>query len=36
MPITAYLENNARLYKDDVSLVEINPRQDEKPRVTWK
>ncbi len=35
MPITEILENNARLYGDDVSLVEINP-PDTKGRFTWK
>ncbi len=36
MPITELLENNAKLYKNDVSLVEINPQLQEKSRVTWK
>ena len=36
MPITDFLERNARLYKDDVSLVEINPELQEKSRVTWR
>ncbi len=36
MPITEFLERNARLYKDDVSLVEINPELQEKSRVTWR
>lgn len=36
MPITEILANNAKLYKDDVALVEINPQQQEKARVTWK
>ncbi len=35
MPITEILENNARLYGDDVSLVEINP-PDTKGSFTWK
>lgn len=35
MPITEILENNASLYGDDVSLVEINP-PDTKSRFTWK
>lgn len=30
MPITKFLERNAELYKDDVSLVEINPELQEK------
>ena len=36
MPITEFLERNATLYKDDVSLVEINPEVQEKSRVTWR
>lgn len=36
MPITEFLERNARLYKDDVSLVEINPELQEKSRMTWR
>ena len=35
MPITEILERNAKLYGDDVSLVEINP-PDTKSRFTWK
>ena len=36
MPITDFLESNARNYKNDVSLVEINPQLRDKSRVTWK
>ena len=36
MPITEFLEKNAVLFKDDVSLVEINPELQEKSRVTWR
>ena len=36
MPITEFLEKNAQLYKDDISLVEINPELQEKSRVTWR
>ena len=36
MPITEFLEKNASLYKDDVSLVEINPELHSKTLVTWK
>ncbi len=36
MPITKFLERNAELYKDDVSLVEINPELQEKSRITWR
>lgn len=36
MPITDYLEKNAREYGDEVALVEINPEIKEDRRVTWK
>lgn len=36
MPITKILEKNARLYADDVCLVEINPELQEKTHVTWQ
>ncbi len=36
MPITDYLERNAREYGQDVCLVEINPEIKEDRRVTWK
>ncbi len=36
MPITDFLVRNAELYKNDVSLVEINPEIQEKSRVTWR
>ena len=36
MPITEILKRNAELYKDDVSLVEINPAVIKNPRTTWK
>ena len=36
MPITEILEENARKYGSDVSLVEINPQIVEKRRVLWK
>ena len=36
MVITQVLENNASLYKDDVSLVEINPKAGDDTRLTWK
>ena len=31
-----YLEKNAREFPDEVALVEINPRYEEKSRITWK
>ena len=36
MPITEFLERNAREYPDDIALVEINPEIQEDRRVTWK
>ena len=36
MPITEILERNARDFKNEVALVEINPERQEKRRVTWR
>ena len=36
MPITKLLEQNARLYPDDVALVELNPSEKEDRRMTWR
>ena len=36
MAITQYLENNARLYGDEVALVELNPEQEDTRKITWK
>ena len=36
MPITELLERNAKLYGNDVALVEVNPEITEVRRVTWK
>ncbi|MBQ6936023.1 MAG: acyl--CoA ligase [Clostridia bacterium] len=36
MPITEYLVSNAKNFKDDVALVEINPEVEEKSRMTWR
>ena len=36
MPITELLERNAKLYGNDVALVEINPEITEVRRITWK
>ncbi|MEE1046646.1 MAG: AMP-binding protein [Clostridia bacterium] len=36
MVITEVLQKNAELYKDDVSLVEINPPLEESKRLTWR
>ena len=36
MPITDLLERNAKLYNDEVALVEINPEVKEEQSVSWK
>ncbi|MBR3393420.1 MAG: acyl--CoA ligase [Firmicutes bacterium] len=36
MPITDLLERNAKLFGNEVALVEINPEIREEQRVTWK
>ncbi len=36
MPITDYLIRNANLYGDEVSLIEINPEEQEKHGKTWR
>ena len=36
MPITAVLEENCRRFGNDAALVEINPEQQVKRRMTWK
>ncbi len=36
MPITEFLEKNAKLYGDEVCLVEVNPDLKEQERITWK
>ncbi len=36
MPVTDLLERNAKLYGQEVALVEINPEIQEKRRMTWK
>ncbi len=36
MPITELLERNARMYGNDIALVEVNPEITENRRVTWK
>lgn len=35
MPITEILSRNARLYGEEISLVEINPELQEKHEITW-
>ncbi len=36
MPITDILEMNAKLYGDDVALVELNPQEMDARHVTWR
>jgi acyl-CoA synthetase (AMP-forming)/AMP-acid ligase II len=36
MPITEFLEYNAKNYGDDVCLVDINPRIQERRKLVWK
>ena len=36
MPITKILEQNARLYPNDVALVEINPQVSQREHLTWR
>ncbi len=36
MPITEFLERNAKIYPDDVALVEINPENQPHKTATWK
>lgn len=36
MPVMDYLERNAKLYSDEVALVELNPDQKDTRRTTWK
>ena len=36
MPITHYLEKNAKLYGNDSALVELNPEVWDTRRITWK
>ena len=36
MVITDVLDNNARLYADEVALVEINPKFEPQSRITWR
>ena len=36
MVITDFLERNARLYRDEIALVEINPSEERDNAVTWR
>ena len=36
MPVTEYLERNAKLYPNEIALVELNPEEKDTRRTTWK
>ncbi len=36
MPITDFLERNAKIYPNDVALVEINPEKQPSANMTWR
>ena len=36
MPVTDFLERNAKLYPNEIALVELNPEMPDKRRLTWK
>ena len=36
MPITEFLERNARIYPNDVALVEVNPANQPANNLTWR
>lgn len=36
MPVTDYLERNAKLYGNEIALVELNPTMKETKRMTWR
>ena len=36
MPITDFLERNARLYPNDPALTEITPQNQPERNVTWR
>ncbi len=36
MVVTEYLERNAKLYGDEVALIELNPEDQDTRRITWK
>ena len=36
MPITNLLEQNCKLYPEDIALVELNPAKDDDRRMTWR
>ena len=36
MPVIDFLERNARKYPDEVALVELNPEENDRRRISWK
>ena len=36
MPVTDFLDRNARMYPNEVALVELNPDEKDTRRTTWK
>ena len=36
MPITDFLERNAKIYPNDVALVEVNPDKQPSKDITWR
>ena len=36
MPVTEFLDRNAKLYPEEVALVELNPEEKDTRRTTWK
>ena len=36
MPVTEFLERNAKLYADEVALIELNPEESDTRRISWK
>ena len=36
MPVTEFLDRNARMYPNEIALVELNPEEKDTRRTTWK
>lgn len=36
MPVMDFLERNAKLYSDEIALIELNPEEKDTRRTTWK
>ena len=36
MPITDFLERNAKIYPNDIALVEVNPERQPQKAMTWR